>query len=344
MKKLFPHIVAVLFAVFIVGVIAAMMLYSWQGLGKVFPNDLLGQGFGMLLFDLAALIWFGVLIYRCFSTGQYVISFLGFLVGLLGSLGLIGIEIGLSSGLFEVGSMQEPLTYIFIGVLAGHVVLVYAHHASAPEVSADISLGIEKAKITDKAQAAVEQKINERIDELASPIADALMRGVLQDLKISAHFKDVMTLPALPVEDETPKQEAAAQASFLSWLPASWVNAAQNWKKNAASVEASFPVVTPKQSPAPQNAGSGAAADLSGKQQINCLNCDQLMGVEIGAICPGCGWKSPGIEPAIENELHRHADHVSQASPVAVELEKLTYHPQGFSVVSDEARGVKKKK
>lgn len=308
MKKLFPHIVGVMFAVFIVGVIAAMMLYSWQGLGRVFPNDLLGQGFGMLLFDLAALIWFGVLIYRCLSTGQYVVSFLGFLVGLLGSLGLIGIEIGLSSGLFEAGSMQEPLTYIFIGVLAGHVVLVYSHHASAPEVSADISLGIEKAKITDKAQAAVEQRINDRIDELASPIADALMRGVLQDLKITAHFKDVMTLPALPVENEAPAPDAKEANRFLSWLPVALGNVAQKWNKNAASVAVASPVVTLKQSPAATAAASAAAVDLSGKKQIECMNCDTLISTEPGTICPTCGWKSPGVEPSIENELHRRAD------------------------------------
>lgn len=267
MSKLFPYIAAFFFAVFVIGVFAAMMFYSWQGLSNIFPGDLLGQGFGMLLFDIAALIWFGAMAYRSFSISQYVVSFVGFLVALLGSLGLIGIEVGLSSGMLQVAMMQKPLTYIFIGVLVGHVVLIYAHHATAPQMAADISLGIEKAKITDKAQAAVEEQIDKQIDQLAAPIAQKLMLGVLQDLKISAHFKDTLDLKALPVDEENAKQGEQVQTGFLSWLPPFLVNGVRKWNTNAASVPDYLSQVTPKPSPAAQSAGSDEAADLSEKQK-----------------------------------------------------------------------------
>lgn len=266
MKKLLPKIAGFGFALFVLGVFGAMLLYSWQGLGNIFPNDVLGQSFGLLLFDLAALIWFAALVYLSRTVAQYVVAFVGFMVGLVGSLGLIGIEVGLSSGLFEAGTMQQPLTYIFIAVLVGHVCLIYAHHASTPEVNADISLGIEKAKITDKAQEAVEEHINKRIDQLAAPIADRLMLEVLQDLRISASVTDTINLNALPVTDQATQSEEEAKKNFLSWLPPFLGGGVKKWNTNAASVAVSLPVETPKPSPAPQSAESEEADGLKPKK------------------------------------------------------------------------------
>lgn len=267
MSKLIGFMVKPLFALFCAAVIAGVMYWSFQALGRIFPGDLASQLFGMMLFDFASLIWFFVLIKNCRSTFQYVWSAFGFLIGLAGTLGLVAIEVGLSSSMFAAADVVQELTYIFIGVIIAHLILTYAFHASEPEVSADISLGIEKAKITDKAQAAVEKQINDRIEELASPIAKELMRGVLQDLKISAHFKDVLDLPALPVEENADKKAEDAKNSFLSWLPISLVEGVKKWNTNAASVEIASPVVTPKQSPAPHDAESAEAEGLEQKKK-----------------------------------------------------------------------------
>lgn len=278
MSKLIGFMVKPLFALFCAAVIVGVMYWSFQALGRIFPGDLASQLFGMMLFDFASLIWFFVLIKNCRSTFQYVWSAFGFLIGLAGTLGLVAIEVGLSSSMFAAADVVHELTYIFIGVIIAHLILTYAFHASEPEVSADISLGIEKAKITDKAQAAVEKKINDRIDQLASPIADKLMRDVLQDLNIAIHFKDMIDLPALPVEENAEKKadpnsleewrrQEVAKNSFLSWLPISLVEGVKKWNTNAASVEIASPVVTPKQSPAAQSVESEEAEGLEQKKK-----------------------------------------------------------------------------
>lgn len=218
MKKLVPYIAAFFFAVFVLGIFAAMMFYSWQGLANIFPNDLLGQGFGMLMFDLAALIWFSTMVYRSRSISQYVIAFVGFLVGLIGTLGLIGIEVGLSSGMLERADMVSPLTYIFIAVMVGHVVLIYSHHASAPEMAADISLGVEKAKITGRAEEAATRYLTDNIEGLSRPIAAELIRRVQNDLNLRPTSRDVLDLPALTVEETAPAIDSTGKVSPLDFF------------------------------------------------------------------------------------------------------------------------------
>jgi hypothetical protein len=251
MKKLVPYIAAFFFAVFVLGIFAAMMFYSWQGLANIFPDDLAGQGFGMLLFDVAALVWFGAMVYRSRSIGQYVVSFIGFLVGLVGTLGLIGIEIGLSSGMLERAAMVKPLTYIFIGVLVGHVVLVYSHHASAPEMAADISLGVEKAKITGRAEEAATRYLTENIEGLSQPIAAELIKRVKDDLNLRPAGGVVLDLPALNVE---PVADASSEPKVnpLTW--AFWKtlinkpNGARTYEQ-AAGVPAPSPAPSPTYHP-----------------------------------------------------------------------------------------------
>lgn len=216
MKKLVPFIAAFFFAVFVLGIFAAMMFYSWQGLANIFPDDLLGQGFGMLNFDVAALVWFSAMVYRSRSIGQYVVSFIGFMVGLVGTLGLIGIEVGLSSGMLVRADMVKPLTYIFIGVLVGHVVLIYAHHASAPEMAADISLGVEKAKITGRAEEAATRYLTDNIEGLSQPIAAELIKRVKDDLNLRPAPGVVLDLPALNV-DPVAEASSTPKVNPLTW-------------------------------------------------------------------------------------------------------------------------------
>ncbi len=253
MKKLVPYIAAFFFAVFVLGIFAAMMFYSWQGLANIFPNDLLGQGFGMLLFDVAALVWFAAMVYRSRSIGQYVVSFIGFLVGLVGTLGLIGIEIGLSSGMLEREAMVKPLTYIFIGVLVGHVVLVYSHHASAPEMAADISLGVEKAKITGRAEEAATRYLTENIEGLARPIAAELIQRVKDDLGLRPAGGEVLDLPALEVGEtveDLQKEGGGMLANFLSRLSRGRANGVKKYESSVRSAGEISKRPTPTPSPA----------------------------------------------------------------------------------------------
>lgn len=239
MKKLLPHFTAFIFGLFALGVGAAVMYYSFHGLALLFPGDLLGQIFGLLLFDVGAFIWFLVFVAACVSTMQYVFAGIGFLIGIVGTLGLVGIEVGLSSGMLAGGSMQKELTYIFLGVLLGHLLLLYLHHGAAPHVSAEISLGIEKAKIVDKAEKDAEKILADNVALLSAPIAQELVKRVLQDLNLRPTQGDILDLPALSVDVAKTPAPGATVGGPLDILKG-WILAATGKTRN---YEQAAPVV-----------------------------------------------------------------------------------------------------
>ncbi|NOH00623.1 MAG: hypothetical protein HND47_00935 [Chloroflexi bacterium] len=269
MLKLLPYIVKPLFALFCLVVAAGVLYFSFNALGLIFPDDLAGQLLGLALFDIGMAVWFVVFLKNCKSTMQYVWSVFGFLIGLAGTLGLVSMEVGASSGLIDPTTLAKPLTYTFVGVLVGHLLLTYAFHASSPEQSVDISIGIEKAKITDEAQKQVEKKIAEKIPVLADAISEDLLRGVIRDLNLRVRPGTTLDLPAFDVvEPVQEKQEGAAPIAqnFLSSLFAWAVPGGRKFQSSAPSVELNSKAVTPKRSPAATDAESDDPADVEPKK------------------------------------------------------------------------------
>lgn len=198
MNKLMPYLTGAIFGLFVLGVFVAVVSISFSGLGHVFPDNIFNQAIGLVLFDFAALTWFLVFANKCKSTMQYVWSALGFLVGLLGVLGLAGMEVGISSGWLIAAEVTRPLSYVFIGVLLSHITLIYLHHGSAPEISASISLGIEKAKIQAEGMRQAEIQLQQSAAMMGSTIRGRLVGDVLHDMNMSA--VNVIDAEALPVE------------------------------------------------------------------------------------------------------------------------------------------------
>jgi len=265
MIKLLGPLAKTLFALFILAVFAGVMYYSFHALGLIFPGDLAGQMFGMALFDLAALVWFLVFVKNCQSTMQYVFSAIGFMLGIVGTLGLVGIEVGISSGLLEAAPMAKPLSYIFLGALLGHLLLIYATHAAAPEISAEISLGVERAKITAQAEKDAERILMNNQAALSGPIADELVRRVLQDLNLQPRGADVLDLQALDVVPPAQPAPSGGAPNFLSRILSGLGNGARKFESSVKSVEPTSPLQTPKPSPAAEDAGPGDGANNTPK-------------------------------------------------------------------------------
>lgn len=243
MKKLLPMFAGVLFGAFALGVAGATLYYSFNGLKLIFPNDLAGVLFGMMLFDFAVLTWFLVFISKCESTMQYVFSGIGFLIGLGGTLGLVGIEIGLSSGMLEQGTMAKPLTYIFVGVLVGHLLLIYAHHGSAPDINASISMGVDLARVVSEGQKQAEEETKRQTADLGRVIANRQMEEVYRRMNIRPQIIDAKALPLYddlntttnnyPVQAKA-KTPGAAATDFLGtlfpWTKPEKKNASMRWQ------------------------------------------------------------------------------------------------------------------
>lgn len=267
MIKLLVPLAKTLFALFVLAVFAGVMYYSFNALGLIFPGDLAGQMFGMALFDLAALVWFLHFVKNCHSTMQYVFSAIGFMLGIVGTLGLVGIEVGITSGLLEAAPMAKPLSYIFIGALVGHLLLIYATHAAAPEIAADISLGVERAKIVDQAQKDAERMLMNNQQALAGPIAEELVRRVLHDLNLQPRGADVLDLQALDVSEPAPSNDRGVAPNFLSKILSGLGRGARKYESSVASVLPGSPQPTKTPSPAQESAVPAAGEDSKTKVQ-----------------------------------------------------------------------------
>jgi len=265
MIKLLGPLAKTLFALFILAVFAGVMYYSFRALGLIFPGDLAGQMFGMALFDLAALVWFLHFVKNCRSTMQYVFSFIGFMLGIVGTLGLVGIEVGISSGQLEAASMAKPLSYIFIGALIGHLLLIYATHAAAPEISAEISLGVERAKITAQAEKDAERILMNNQDALAGPIAREHVRRVMLELNLQPRDSEVIDLQALDVVRAEQPAPSGGAPNFLSRILSGWGNGARKFESSVKSAATTSQPQTPTPSPVVGDAGPGDGANNAPK-------------------------------------------------------------------------------
>ena len=222
MKKIMPNIAAVFFSLFGMGVIVLLMSYTFQALSNIFPNNFTAQVMGMILFDVAAIAWLSAFIYLCKSIMQYAFAFIGFGFGLAGTLGMVAIEVMLGGQqmIKPPAWVNEALIYGFIGAAVVHVVLFYAYKLAAPEISADISLGIETANITEEAMKQAESVLLSQRGALGGVIAPRLVNNVRRNLGLPVSG-DVLDLPAYDIPD--PAQAIPvypSQPSFMDRLKA----------------------------------------------------------------------------------------------------------------------------
>jgi hypothetical protein len=149
---------------------------------------------------------------------QYTFAALGFLVGLLGTFGLIGIEVGISSGMLIASAMTRPLTYVFIAVFMGHLTLIYMFHASAPQMEAKISLGIDKAKIVDEGRKQAEQQLSQALPQLGAAISARLVAEVMHDLNLTAARGEVLEGQSLPMIEAAASPAPSAKVDPMALL------------------------------------------------------------------------------------------------------------------------------
>ena len=203
MKKIMPHVAGVFFSLFGLGVIALLMSYTFEALAFIFPDNFVSQIMGLVLFDIAAIAWLGAFIYLCKSIMQYAFAFIGFVFGLLGSLAMVAIDVMLGGQeMIEAPAwINEALIYGFIACAIVHVILVYAYKLAGPEISADISLGIETANITEEAMKQAEEELLRERGAMGRIIAPRLMNNVRRNLGLPVS-NDVIDLPAYDVPDQ----------------------------------------------------------------------------------------------------------------------------------------------
>jgi len=280
MKKLIGPFAKVFGGLFAVGVFVIIISLSYSALGRVFPGSLFDQAAGLLLFDISALVWFMQFVGGSRSVSQYVYSGLGFLLGLLGSIGLVGIEVGISSGMLIAEEMTKPLSYIFIGAAVGHLMVLYAFHGSEPAISAEISLGVEKAKVHDEGMRQAEEMLKRDMAQLGREISLRLVDDVKRDLRLPGQ---VIDLPALPMDDSlhVPSNGYSTQEQAASFFenPKEWISQRLGKKQSGKT---------------PEDGEVAWVEDLNGNRvRVYCLKCMRA----------GKEWRTPEPCQHVQNAI-----------------------------------------
>jgi hypothetical protein len=188
MKKILKPISKILLYAFMGGVFALVISLTFQMLGRIFPGNLTNQAFGLVLFDIATVVWLAVLVFQSESMMQYGIAGLGFLLGLAGTALMVAGEVMLSAqGMVTPPAwLGEYAVYGFILAAFLHLVLLYGHHMAAPGVSAQIQLGAARAQIISEALKQAEEQLSSNQTVLAASIAAALVDDIKRDLRLPA--------------------------------------------------------------------------------------------------------------------------------------------------------------
>lgn len=221
MKKVMQPVAAVFFALFGMLVIALLMSYTFEALAFIFPDNFTSQIMGMVLFDVAAIAWILAFIYLCKSIMQYAFAFIGFVFALIGTLLMVAIDVMLGGQeMIEAPAwINEALIYGFIAAAIVHVILVYAYKLAAPEISADISLGIETANIIEEAMKQAEDELLRERGAMGRVIAPRLMNDVRRNLGLPVSG-EVIDLPAYDVPEQTQAIPVQIPVSFMERVKA----------------------------------------------------------------------------------------------------------------------------
>jgi len=230
MKKVIASGAGILFSVFGIAILGLLMSLTFGALGKLFPGNFTNQLWGLVLFDIAAIVWALVFVFKSESTGQYAISAIGFIASFVGTLGMVAVEVMLSGQTYvEVQDwVGQWLVYGFVIMTAIHSALLYAHHATAPDINEKINVGVARGEITTEAIKQATRSLKVHKAALAESIQRDIVDQVRRDLGLHGQ---VLDLPALPVED--PKEagsESNPSFSLTQLLPFWW--AKLNGKNN----------------------------------------------------------------------------------------------------------------
>lgn len=256
MKKVFGTAAGILFAVFGIAILGLLISLTFGALGKLFPGNFTNQLWGLVLFDIAAMIWALAFVFKSESTGQYALAAIGFIAAFVGTLGMVAVEVMLSGQTYvEVEDwVGQWLVYGFVIMTALHSALLYAFHAAAPDIHEKINVGIARGEITTEAI----KQATRSLEVHKAALADSIQRDIVDQVRrdLGLHGQ-VLDLPALPVEEKA-EGDSPKKKPFIS-LTELWPFSALN--KNGSKA---YEMVIP--SPAVENQGETKLTEAESNQ------------------------------------------------------------------------------
>lgn len=218
MKKVLSAMAGIIFAVFSIAILGMLMSFTWGALGMLFPGSFTNQIWGMVMFDIAAICWGLAFVFKSSSVGQYAAAGIGFVVAFLGTLLMVAAEVIMGGQTFVQNvNMGQYLVYGFVIVTAIHAALVYFHHASAPEIREQISVGVARGEIVTHAIEKATRELDAEKEELSHTITQDIISKAKRDLGLIP----AQGTPFQPKEQtsETAKLQEDAKSDGASFPP-----------------------------------------------------------------------------------------------------------------------------
>jgi hypothetical protein len=158
-------------------------------------------------------------VFQSKSTGQYAVAAIGFVTAFLGTLLMVAAEVMLSGQQLaqtDTSQIGKWMTYGFIIVTAIHAALVYAHHATAPDIHEQINVGVARGEIVTEAISQATKTLETQKAELAQTIHNDIVSQVKRDLGLisvqgTPFEKKESDAPAVTTKDEADKPQLPFQ-------------------------------------------------------------------------------------------------------------------------------------
>jgi hypothetical protein len=217
MKKVLGTMSKFVGGIFSLAVLALLMSLTYGALQRIFPGNFTNQMWGLVMFDIAAMCWALIFVFQSKSTAQYAAAGTGFLVGFVGTLGMVAAEVILSGqdlAQIETGEIGKWMIYGFIIVTALHAALVYIHHGTAPEIHEQINVGVARGEVVSQAIKDATHTIEAEKQELSRAIYYDIVSQVKRDLGLhpvagTPFERKQLTAPALTSEQQAKLDEYA---------------------------------------------------------------------------------------------------------------------------------------
>lgn len=211
MKKVLATGTKYIFGAFAFAILGLLMSLTYQALGRIFPDSPVNQIWGLVLFDIAAIVWALAFVFACQTTGQYAAALIGFLTGFAGTLIMVGAEVMLGQTLTPANSAEigRWLIYGFIGATALHATLLYLHHYNGQEIRQKVDVGIARGEVTTEAIRQAQGIIEQEKHSLARTIADGIVSDVKRELGLYPVEGTPFEPKQLTVHAPTPSQDQA---------------------------------------------------------------------------------------------------------------------------------------
>lgn len=186
MKAVGPTLGKIMLVIFGMAVFGLMIILTFSALGRIFPNDLIKQATGLILFDIGALVWLVVFAYASRGAMQRSIALLLFFFCVAGAVTMAGSDAIMSGQQFvEIPEwLGQIIVYVYIVAVAMNLIALYLHHLNSPDLATTIRMQGQEDHLIALALDEADRQLEEERHELSSALSVRYKQKALVSLNL----------------------------------------------------------------------------------------------------------------------------------------------------------------